>query len=98
VDLESEGTTPSNSFVIGVFVPVACRLESKVAGLTVEPGLLPPVYHDVTLRVRHVPAGAILSGNVEVRSSPHVTRVIAVTGGTVNATGSEQASDVRLWG
>jgi hypothetical protein len=97
VDLESEGTTPSISFVIGVCVPVACRLESKVAGLTVEPGLLPPVYHDVTLRVRDVPAGAILSGNVEVRS-PHVTRVIAVTGGTVNATGSEQASDVRLWG
>ena len=51
----------------------------------------------MTPRMRDVPADAILSGNIEARSS-HVTRAIAVTGGMVNATGSEPASDIRLWG
>jgi hypothetical protein len=72
-------------------------LESKVARIMVEPGSLSAGDHDVTLRVSEVPANAILSGNVEVRSH-HVIRASAVTGGTVNATSSEPASNVRLWG
>lgn len=97
LDLGVFAPRSESRFVVGVSVPVACRFESKVAGITVEPGSLSAGEHDVTLVVRDVPADALLSGNVEVRS-PHVTRAIAVTGGTVNAAGSEPASDVRLWG
>ena len=57
-------------FIVGVCVPGACRLESKVAGLTVEPG---------SLLTRHP------------RHRRHRRR-------GKDATGSEPASNVRLWG
>ena len=60
--------------------PLALRDETGVIRAVREP------------TVRGVPADALLSGNVEVRS-PHVTA--AVTGGTVNAAGSKPSSDVR---
>ena len=62
-----------------------------------KPGSLSVGDHDVTLRVSEVPANAIVSGNVEVRSH-HVIRASAVTGGAVNATSSEPASNLRFWG
>jgi hypothetical protein len=58
---------PESRFVVGVCVQVACLLESKVAGLTVEPGSLPPGERAVTLRMRDGTADALLSGNIKVR-------------------------------
>jgi hypothetical protein len=63
--------------------PLALQGETGVIRALLEPA------------VRGVPADALLSSNVEVRS-PHVTR--AVTVGTANAAGPEPASDARLWG
>jgi hypothetical protein len=57
-----------------VRVEVRRTLQRTIGEATLSPG-----EHNVTLRVRDAPAGAILSGNVEVRF-PYVTRAIAVTG------------------
>ena len=67
LDLDVFATRTESRFVVGVCVQVACQLESKAAGLMVEPGSLPPEEHAGTPRMRGVPEVAILCGNIEVR-------------------------------
>ena len=67
-DLSVFAPRTERRYVVGVCVPTAGRLESKGTGVAVRPGSLSAGDHDVMLRVSEVPADAILSGNVEVRS------------------------------
>ena len=98
LDLGTFAPRGESRFVVGVRVPVACRLASGVSGLAIQPDSLTPGEHDVVLSVRDVPTETLIHGFIEVRSTAaDVARTIAVTGGTVNARGIPPTPDRRLW-
>lgn len=94
LDLGAFAPRGENSFLVHLAVPVACRLNSAVAGLTCSPDELSPGEHDIELRVQGVSADTLIAGRLEVRSA-HVVRAIALTGGTVG--GGEPVNGKRLW-
>lgn len=73
-----------NSFVVSVTVPVACRLQTQIEGLTITPDSLDAGTHDLCLTVGDVLPNTLILGRVHV-CTRRVLRVIDVTGHTVEA-------------
>jgi membrane protein implicated in regulation of membrane protease activity len=95
LDLGTFAPRERNTFVFKVSVPIKCQLSSNVAGLEVEPNTLEAGEQDVTLTVQNFPVDTLIFGHIDIRTVA-TSRIITVTGGTVNSSDVSPASDIRL--
>ncbi len=75
-----------HTFTVTLVVPVACRLESTVAGVTVSPAALPAGAVPVTITIEALADGIRLRGALLLRT-PNLTRRVELSG-HVCATGA----------